>query len=487
MKILHKKGDSIEILCTPTELNFEIGDYIKIGDEERYLLTQVIDVGYVDFPGEVEDLLRDLVVDGMENVSVLDPYNTASLSMMVREARTVTAKVRAVVDRGVSSHTSPWLPNRYSARFEKPSAGFLEEMTAGGENSLLFEAGTVCGEEFHLSLSRLDGSLTIITGKKESGKSHLAKILVEAIASFGGTVLIFDVNGEYLNLDKTVDGGRSRLAGSFTVLNPGQNFTASLSDMGLKTFLDILEHVYLTPATSLRELARVWRKLEFKTRHVVLHELIEAVEKEPMNEAVRDAILSRLQSIESSGFIAEKASDLVALLQKRPSGNVLVANLSNLMPGVRRLVVEYLLSRLSSILSQNKAEPLFLFAEEAHLYLRETYWEDLVTRMRHIGLFPIFVTNQPDTIPELVYRQADNIFLFNFTNDNDLERIAKISKIDSETVRILAKKMPPRHCLVLGKVVSDIPVLLRVRPSSLQTLGKTKFFFKKVDAVQMKG
>ncbi|MCX8202042.1 MAG: DUF87 domain-containing protein, partial [Candidatus Caldarchaeum sp.] len=354
-------------------------------------------------------------------------------------------------------------------------------------NSLLFEAGTVCGEEFHLSLARLDGSLTIITGKKESGKSHLAKILVEAIASFGGTVLIFDVNGEYLNLDKTVDGGRSLLAGSFTVLNPGQNFTASLSDMGLKTFLDILEHVYLTPATSLRELARVWRKLEFKTRHVVLHELIEAVEKEPMNEAVRDAILSRLQSIESSGFIAEKASDLVALLQKRPSGNVLVANLSNLMPGVRRLVVEYLLSRLSSILSQNKAEPLFLFAEEAHLYLRETYWEDLVTRMRHIGLFPIFVTNQPDTIPELVYRQADNIFLFNFTNDNDLERIAKISKIDSETVRILAKKMPPRHCLVLGKVVSDIPVLLRVRPSSLQTLGKTKFFFKKVDAVQMKG
>ncbi|MDW8083585.1 MAG: ATP-binding protein [Candidatus Caldarchaeum sp.] len=487
MKVLQKKGDSLEILCTPSELNLEMGDYLKIGDDENFLLTQVIDVGYVDLPGEVEDLLKDLVVAEMEGISVLDPYNTNSLSMMVREARTLTAKLRAVVTGGNVNPNSSWLPSRYSAKFEKASADLIKKMVFRDENGLQFDVGTVCGNSFHISVSGLDGSLTIITGKKESGKSHLAKVIVEGICSYGGNVVVFDVNGEYLNLDKTVDGGKSRLAGCLKVLNPGRNFTASLTEMGLKTFLDILEHVYHTPATSLRELARIWRRIELKTGEIELDRLIEAVEREQMNEAVREALLSRLQSIASSGFLAKDSTDLSELLKSRPCGNLLVINLSWLLPNTRRLVVEYLLSRVSTLLSQNKVEPLFLLAEEAHLYLRETYWEDVVTRMRHIGLFPIFITNQPDSIPDLVYRQADNIFLFNFTNENDLEKIARISKVDSETVRLLVKKMPPRHCLVLGKIVSDIPVVLKVKPSNLQTMGKTKLFFKNMNAARHVG
>lgn len=488
MKILQKRGETLEIICLPSELDFEIGDYLKIGDEKNFLLAQVIEVGYVDFPGEVEELLRDLVVGEIENVSVLDPYNTASLSMMVREARTLIAKVRTVIENGAVSQNSPWLPSRYSAKFEKISAKFLQKLTNNSEEPHLFEVGIVGGEVFHVSLACLDGALSIITGKKESGKSHLAKILVEGISSHGGTIVIFDVNGEYVNLGKTVDGRQSDLANSLTILQPGENFQTTLSDMGLKTFLDILEHVYHTPSTSLREVARLWRRLEKKSGEVLLDELLVVVEREQMNESVREAISSRLQSIEASGFVAKDYStDLVGLLRPKPSGNVIVVNLSKLITSTRRLVVEYLLSRLSALLSQEKVEPLFLLAEEAHLYLRETYWEDLVTRMRHIGLFPIFVTNQPDTIPELVYRQADNIFLFNFTNDSDLEKIAKISKVDSETVRSLVKKMPPRHCLLLGKVVSDIPLVLKVRQSRLQTLGRTKLFFKKTKVVENRG
>jgi len=190
-------------------------------------------------------------------------------------------------------------------------------------------------------------------------------------------------------------------------------------------------------------------------------------------------LLTRLQSIISSGFIGDDdASDLGSILEARPGGNLVVVNLSKLLPSIRRLVVEYLLSHVASLLSQERIEPLFLLAEEAHLYLRETYWEDIVTRMRHLGLFPIFVTNQPDTIPEVVYRQADNIFLFNLMNDNDLEKIAKVSKVDAETIRLLVKRMPPRHCLVTGRIVNDIPLLIKVRPSELQTMGRTKLFFK---------
>jgi hypothetical protein len=124
-----------------------------------------------------------------------------------------------------------------------------------------------------------------------------------------------------------------------------------------------------------------------------------------------------------------------------------------------------------------KLRAIFLFAEEAHLYLRETYWDDIVTRMRHFGVFTTFVTNQPDTIRESIYRQADNIFLFNFTNEHDLETVSRAARVDAETVRSIARDLPPQHCLALGRAVKDFPIVVKVRALNVKTMGQTRLFF----------
>ena len=129
---------------------------------------------------------------------------------------------------------------------------------------------------------------------------------------------------------------------------------------------------------------------------------------------------------------------------------------------------------------------VFLFAEEAHLYLRETYWEDIVTRMRHLGIFTTFITNQPDRINDSIYRQADNIFLFNFTNENDLATVSKATMIDEETVNIIAKELPPRYCLILGKAVNDFPVIIKVSNLQVKTMGQTRLFFTNLDKANVK-
>ena len=129
------------------------------------------------------------------------------------------------------------------------------------------------------------------------------------------------------------------------------------------------------------------------------------------------------------------------------------------------------------ILGQWKIKSIFLFAEEAHLYLRETYWEDIVTRMRHFGIFTTFITNQPNTIKENIYRQADNIFLFNFTNEHDLESVSKAAKVDAETAKLMARGLPPHHCLILGKAVRNFPVVAKIRPLNVQAKGQTRLFF----------
>ena len=129
---------------------------------------------------------------------------------------------------------------------------------------------------------------------------------------------------------------------------------------------------------------------------------------------------------------------------------------------------------------------MLLFAEEAHLYLRETFWEDIITRMRHLGIFTTFITNQPDSLSENIRRQVDNIFLFNLANESDLEAVSKISIADFETIRSIVKTLPKGYCLAIGKAVSEIPAVLKIADPDLLTLGSSKSFLTRKSEITNK-
>jgi DNA helicase HerA-like ATPase len=148
------------------------------------------------------------------------------------------------------------------------------------------------------------------------------------------------------------------------------------------------------------------------------------------------------------------------------------------------MIVELVLTKVVELLGKELLPPVFLFAEEAHLYVRDTYWEDIVTRMRHFGIYTTFITNQPDAISDSVYRQVDNIFLFNFANDADLDKISKVSLADNDTVKSIVKTLPQRQCLVIGKVVRDLPMVVNITPADIIMLGESKTFFKTRSSLQ---
>jgi DNA helicase HerA-like ATPase len=99
--------------------------------------------------------------------------------------------------------------------------------------------------------------------------------------------------------------------------------------------------------------------------------------------------------------------------------------------------------------------------------------------MRHFGIYTTFITNQPDAINDGIYRQVDNIFLFNFINDADLDKIAKVSLADSDTIRSIVRTLPQRQCLAIGKAVCDLPMVIKVSAVEVLALGETKRFFKR--------
>ena len=482
MKLYKKEGNIVQILSFPNE-NVEKGDYLLIEDADagKALIAQVIDVQFANIPGILEELLRGLP-DGGELIQGedFDPLEIAPHITYIQDASLLICKIRATAENENLSPSSSWLPSRSQSTIRKLPIPMLLKL-ARVDGKLPIQLGaTKDASPLIIDASALDGRLNIITGKKETGKSHLSKLLISSLVGYKATVIVFDLNGEYLSLGMTADGKRNAYYDKIHVLTPSQNFRISLKQLNLHVLLDILIHALHLPGTSAREFRRIWQSL--KERDMLnMHELGEAIRNWHCNQHVKDALFSRYYALVNSGFFTDNVAEATlleeCLLKAKEQGGAIIINLRNTSMIDRQIVVEYLLGKLVELLTSWKLKAVFLFAEEAHLYLRETYWDDIVTRMRHFGIFTTFITNQPDTIRENIYRQADNIFLFNFTNEHDLEVVSRAARVDAETVKSIAKDLPPHHCLVLGKVVKDFPMVVKVKALDVKTMGETRLFF----------
>jgi len=482
MQVYKLDGNSVDIISCPPE-DLRKGDYVIVEDAaaDAALLAQVINMGFADVPGILEDLLRETgtgKIDGHD----FDTLQIKSFIEMIRDAKVFKCKIRRSIIQGKLSDDISWSPSRTTSRVLKIGEQELLELI-GIRGKRNINLGMLKkGADISPSISALDGRLNIITGKKGTGKSHLSKLLVLSLASQGGMCIVFDVNGEYVNLGYS-ENGEISLENKVLVLSPGKNFRVTLKYMGLRTLLSIVSTVLDLPANSAWEIRRIWNSLEEKNELTLKN--FEEATKSVSNNYVRDALLRRYESLVGSGLFTDnivEASQLEDWLKRIKNGGTIIINLSRLPASLRRIVVEFMLSKLCNLLEKWLLRAIFLFAEEAHLYLRDTYWEDIVTRMRHLGIFPTFVTNQPDSISDSIYRQADNIFLFNFTNENDLSTVSKATMVDVQTVNTIAKELPPHYCLVLGKVVNDFPLIMKVKKLKIKTMGETRFFFQQETA-----
>lgn len=486
MKLYRKEGNIVQILSFPNEI-VEKGDYLLVEDAEagKGLIVQVIDVQFATIPGVLEELLRSLP-DGGELIQGedVDPLEIAPHITYIQDASLLICKIRATVENETLTPSSSWLPSRSQSTIKKlPVPTLLKLAKINGK--LPITLGTTKDSSvLTIDASSIDGRLNIITGKKETGKSHLSKLLMSSLVSYRATVVVFDLNGEYLSLGMSSDGKRNINYDKIHVLTPSQNFKVALKQLSLHILLGILVHALHLPGTSTREFRRIWKELREKDK-LTLHELGETIRNWNCNQHVRDALFSRYHALVNCGFFTDNIGEATlleeALLKAKEEGGAIIINLRNTSTIDRQIVVEYILGKLLDTLTAGKLKAAFLFAEEAHLYLRETYWDDIVTRMRHYGIFTTFITNQPDTIKESIYRQADNIFLFNFTNEHDLDVVSRAARVDAETVRSIARDLPPHSCLTLGKVVRDFPIVARVKALDIKMMGETRLFFANAD------
>jgi hypothetical protein len=478
MKILSKNGNEL-LLLAMKEDSASKGDYLLIEDRSRSMVVQVYDEEYLSSQALIEDIVKEEVVNASSTENLHDPLNIGSLSRLIRDARVFRAKIRASVDDGKLSSDITWLPSRVESRIRRIA---MKELACllGRYGIFPIPIGRAGREEeFEIYAEDLDGKLSVITGKKESGKSHLSKMLIKTLVQYGAFVIVFDLNNEYGGLGWSSAGVPSSIHQQVKILEPGKTLRFTLNYCGKTAVSGMLKNALDMPAASLREFLRIWDWCESK-QSLSIDSIGNAVNTWNINELVRDALVSRYHVIQSSRLFTNGEGGLqFEDIISGKSGAAMIVNMGEISPTIRRMVVELVLSKIVDLLEHKKIPPIFLFAEEAHIYVRDTYWEDIITRMRHFGIYTTFITNQPDALSEGIYRQVDNIFLFNFTNDNDLDRISKVSLADSDTIRSIVRTLPQRNCLAIGKAVCDLPVVIKVAAAEVLTFGETKKFFTK--------
>ena len=463
------------VVASPRE-KVNVGDYLIASEQDKGAVLQVYSERYLDVDGVEEEIAREEVLSASAPGVTSDPTELTTISTLIRDMRLLLCKPRGTMAGGRLSPRTDWMPSRTSSEVRR----LLVRDLAGGARSRGIKIGTVDSDwGFAVPAEALDGRITVITGRKESGKSHLAKMLLRGLLEHGAYSVVFDLNDEYGSVGLKKDGSSTRASKGVAVMRPGRELKFSLEGVGLRAIANLLSHSLDMPGTSLREFVKIWELLE-KRGELSLAGLEDAIQQWRCNEFVRDALYARYHTIANCGIFTDSPHqkfDLLDFFTLNRSGGALVVSLGGVSPLNRRMVVELVLSKLVELMERRQAPPVFLFAEEAHLYLRDTYWEDLVTRMRHFGIFTIFVTNQPDAIGQQIYRQVDNIFLYTFSNDADLAMVSQASMTDSDTVKAIVRALPPRECLCMGHVVRNLPVVVSVDEFDSPTSGGTRLFF----------
>ncbi len=486
MRLYKKVGNTVQIISFPDE-KVEKGSYLVIEDKKigKSMIVQVIDIQFANVPGIMEELLREPLIDDPVRGEDVDPFDITSHILYVQDARLLICKIHGTIKNNKLSSNSSWLPSRTHSVIRRLPIEELMNLAGITKRFPINLGETMEMTPITIDACNLDGKLNIITGRKGTGKSHLSKLLVLGLVKHGATVVVLDLNGEYTNLGVNASGEQNEFSSKIHVLKPGENFKVTLSQTSLYVIMKILIHALNLPGTSSREFKHIWRFLEERNM-LSLRELGEAIRRWKCNQQVKDALFSRYYTLLHTNLFTDDASEAVnfeVLLQniERDGGGAVIVDLSNSSSIDRQIIVEYILAKLQDLLSKWRIKAVFLFAEEAHLYLRETYWDDIVTRMRHFGVFTTFITNQPNTIKENIYRQADNIFLFNFVNEHDLEIISRAAKVDAETTISIVRDLPPHCCLILGEVVKNFPIIAKIKPLNVKTMGETRLFFTKME------
>jgi DNA helicase HerA-like ATPase len=326
-----------------------------------------------------------------------------------------------------------------------------------------------------------------LVGNKGSGKSHTAKVLLHQLTGFGAPAFVFDVNREFTELP----GANS--------LRVGDNYRLRLDEVGFSFLMALIDD--MNPMTDVSRGAFEHAGPRFVAEEIqatgfaTIEYLLERAEQGRYhnNDMVNNAIYARLRMVSRSGLFEVNPS--APTLAERfdaavDAGGFLVIDLAEFPAGRRRALTRGFLRRLEAICEEERRSGRdrypFVFFEEAHMYTAPEEIMNLITRGRHLGLTTFFMTNSPGELPEVIFRQLDNLIVTGLSHSSDLRLIGRSALSDEETPASLAVGLRRTEALIVGRLTNSFPLVVNVDdlPAGYPATGATRTFWAREAEVE---
>ena len=119
MDMLSYDSSNFKIIAHPEEIT-RLGDYVGITDPKTYSITlaQIIEQSYFDPPGFVEEVLRNLNLNG-QVMKENDMQKVIGIASSFKEMRILTCKNRGTITDDKYDPNTSDLPSRTYSKIEK--------------------------------------------------------------------------------------------------------------------------------------------------------------------------------------------------------------------------------------------------------------------------------------------------------------------------------------------------------------------------------
>lgn len=481
-QIVEIKGRNVVIAYHPEKGEPRLGEALLLTERGHRpkdgtgLVVQVIGYDSAGYPGDREAALAELLEAAIAERHEVVQGEPAMVDL--KEIKLARCKIRKRVHDGRWMDWDGAIPSRNVVISPVEAATLLKNVLPANPGYPVTFAH-YGDAELTLDARDLD-KVNVLVGVKGSGKSHTAKLVLSNLVAHGAPCWVFDINKEFV-----------ALPGADTI-RIGDNYRLALPEVGFPFLMAVIDD--LNPLTDVSRGAldhngpRFMEQEVKATSFATIEYLLEKAEQQRFhsNEMVNQAIETRLRMVARTGLFEtnSKAERLGARFDRATAGGgFLVFDLAELRVGRLKALTRGLNRRLEAICEEERktgrGQYPFVFFEEAHFYAAPEEILNLISRGRHLGLTTFFITNQPSELPDVVFRQLDNMVVTGLTHSADLRTIAKCSLSDEETLQSLAYSLGATQALIVGRATHSFPLVVEIGslPAGYPTTGATRSYW----------
>ena len=313
-------------------------------------------------------------------------------------------------------------------------------------------------------------AILAITG---GGKSNTVSVILEGLLEKDGTVLVFDMHGEYVNF-----GDKKRVKRIDLKLNPSR-----LSYQEFRLFANVDDNSYVQD----RYLRRAFKKVVEEIRNGEtsagdfwdrLNGILELFKNDDENREDRKSIVGVISKVEDMEEFYSSLFDTLAIpiVEQIEFGKLNVVDLSQVDEKIADIIVSHVLRnvlerRKEYVLTEDKGLkfPLFMVLEEAHILASATintksrYWISRIAREgRKFGLGLCLVTQRPKALDSNALSQANNMIILRLVEPGDQRHVQQASESLSADLVEQLSSLNTGEALVMGNMI-PVPALVKVK------------------------